>query len=103
MAEYVVRSGDYGVEPWTMTAGQVDIVRFTDNVDRIEVVSNGAAEVRVTNGGTRPTLGTAGASTKSLRLPSGLAGVRDLPMPQDNDVVMLVASGPAEVSVQVSM
>lgn len=101
MTDYVVAKGDVGVEPWTTTPGQVDTVTFGDNVGRAQVVSDGAAEVRITNDGSTPVVGAAGSSTRSFRLPAGLVGVFDFPLPLAVDVVKIVSSGTAKVSVQV--
>lgn len=101
MATYTVSAGGTGVEPWTLTASQVDTVTFTDSVDRIEVTSDGAAEVRVTVDGTTPAVGTAGSSTKGWRLPSGAISTRDLTMSKDKNAgtVKVVSSGTATVSI----
>src|SRR5690242_2297990 len=101
MATYTVSAGGVGVEPWTLTASQVDTVTFTDSVDRIEITSDGAAEVRVTVDGSTPAIGTAGTSTKGWRLPAGTVSTRDIPMASDKNrgSVKVVSSGAATVSV----
>lgn len=101
MAAYTVAAGDTGVEPFVMVASQVDTVTFAENVTRIEVISDGAAEVRVTNGGSTPAIGTAGSSTIAFRLPAGSPSVREIPMPKDTDAVKIVSSGTPTVSVNV--
>lgn len=101
MAEYIVDLDDNGVEPFGITAGEPVTVTFEENVDRVEVISDGASEVRVTNGGTVPTIGQPGDSTIAFRLPAGALSIREFPMPQDSDVVTIVSAGDAVVSVQV--
>jgi hypothetical protein len=101
MADYLLEAGDNALEPWTTTADQVDTVTFEENVRIVEVISNGAAEVRVTNGGSTPAIGSAGESTIAFRLPAGVGGVLEVPMPEDVDTLKLVSSGAALVSVQI--
>lgn len=101
MATYRVEDDHNSIEPWQMTAGQTDEVRFSDPVDRIEITSDGSAEVRVTNGGADPTFEEPGTSTRSFRLPAGVMATRDIPMPQADDVLKLKSSGTPVVSVQI--
>lgn len=101
MTAYTVAAGHNSVEPWTTTPNQVDTVTFTSNVGRVQVISDGAAEVRVTIDGSTPTIGGApGSSSPAFRLPAGALGIVDLPLSLPVDVLTLVSSGAAKVSVQ---
>lgn len=100
MATYTVTAGHVGIEPYTTTASQVDTITWTDNVGDIEVVSDGAAEVRVTTDGSTPAIGSAGASTAGYRLPAGVVSKLNLRLDGSADSIKVVSSGQAEVSAQ---
>lgn len=103
MANYTVASGHNGVEPWTMVASQVDTVTFADDVKRVDVMSDGTAEVRLVVGGGTPAIGAAGASSSSFRIPAaGGTTVLNIPLGTTTDVVKLISAGTPKVSVQVS-
>lgn len=101
MANYTVNAGHNGIEPYTTTAGQVDVITFLANVGRAQFISDGAAEVRVTIDGSTPAFNSAGSSTSALRLPAGIVSTLDFPLAGAPDVVKVVSSGAATVSIQV--
>src|SRR5436189_2327323 len=98
MATYTVAAGDVGIEPYTTTPSQVDTITWTDNVGTIEVISDGAAEVRVRLGGSNPSIGAAGASTASYRLPAGVVSIVELNLNGATDSVKVISSGAASIS-----
>ena len=101
MASYTVASNDNGVGAWTLVAGQVDTVTFTDNISIVRVISDGAAEAVVTFDGSTPTMPTPGASTRTLRLPVGMACERQVSIQGTADTVKFLSSaGGAKVSVE---
>ena len=101
MTTYTVSAGHAGIEPYTTTASQVDTITFTDNVNNVQVISDGGAEVRVTiDGTTSPAIGSAGASSPAYRMPAGTVSTLDVPLRASVDTIKLVSSGAAVVSVQ---
>ena len=100
MATYTVTDGHVGIGAWTMTASTVDTVNFTANIDKVRIVSDGAADVYVRLDGTDPTVPAAGASTPALRLPAGATSVLDVPVRGGTDSVRLISSGTPKVSVE---
>lgn len=58
MNRYTVSAQQIGVYEKTLPASQVDVVAFDDNVDEVEIVSDGTAAIYVTTrGDTDPTVG----------------------------------------------
>lgn len=100
MATYTVGANDVGVGAWTLVAGQVDTVTFEADILSVRVVSDGVAEVMVTFDGSTPTMPAAGASTKGVRLPAGIASVLEVPLSGATDSVKILSSGTPKVSVE---
>jgi hypothetical protein len=97
VASYTVAADLHGAYAKTLVANTVDTVTFTDDIDRVEVTSNGAAAVYVTvDGTTTPTV--AGAGT--FELPAGAASVREIAVPTaGGTVVKLISAGTPVYSV----
>lgn len=96
MASYTVAADLHGAYAKTLVANTVDTVTFTDDIDRVEVTSNGAAAVYVTVDGSTPTV--AGAGT--FELPAGAASVREIAVPTaGGTVVKLISAGTPVYSV----
>lgn len=96
MASYTVAADLHGAYAKTLVANTVDTVTFTDDIDRVEVTSNGAAAVYVTVDGSTPTV--AGAGT--FELPAGAASVRVIAVPTaGGTVVKLISAGTPVYSV----
>jgi hypothetical protein len=96
VASYTVAADLHGAYAKTLVANTVDTVTFTDDIDRVEVTSNGAAAVYVTVDGTTPTV--AGAGT--FELPAGAASVREIAVPTaGGTVVKLISAGTPVYSV----
>jgi hypothetical protein len=99
MATYTVSAGLNSVGPFTMTAGQVDTVTFTDNVRSADIVNTaGTVDVWVTLDGSTPAVPAAGSSTAAFRVPAG--AVLEVELRKDSDSIKLVSSGTPTVSVQ---
>jgi hypothetical protein len=60
MASYSVAAGQVGAHAKTLVASTVDTVTFTDDVDEIEVMSDGTSAVYFTVDGSTPAVGGAG-------------------------------------------
>jgi hypothetical protein len=96
VASYTVAADLHGAYAKTLVANTVDTVTFTDDIDRVEITSNGAAAVYVTVDGTTPTV--AGAGT--FELPAGAASVREIAVPTaGGTVVKLISAGTPVYSV----
>jgi hypothetical protein len=98
MASYSVTAGNKAVYDKTLVANTADTVTFADNVDRVEIITDGAAElfVRVSEDGAAATVG--GANTDML--PAGGSSSLDLPSPGiGGTVVSLISSGTPKYSV----
>jgi hypothetical protein len=96
VASYTVAADLHGAYAKTLVASTVDTVTFTDDIDRVEITSNGAAAVYVTVDGTTPTV--AGAGT--FELPAGAASVREIAVPTaGGTVVKLISAGTPVYSV----
>lgn len=64
MASYTIAANEIAAHDKTLVAATVDTVTFTDDVDAIEVVTDGAARLYYTVDGSTPTVG--GANTRML-------------------------------------
>jgi hypothetical protein len=100
MAAYTVAAGAIGVHAKTLAANTVDTVTFTDDVDWVEIISDGAAAVYVTVDGSTPTV--AGGGT--WEMPAGVQSVLTLPSPQPfatrAESVALISAGAAKYGVR---
>lgn len=95
MAAHTVAAGEIGAHAKTLTANTVETVTFADDVARIEVVSDGAAELYFTVDKAAPAVGAAAA----YYIPA-VPGVREVPSPADGSaVVRLISAGTPKVSV----
>ncbi len=60
MPDVTVAANKVAAHDITLVAGQVSSVTFTDNISRVEIVSDGSAKVFYTVDGSTPTVGGAG-------------------------------------------
>jgi hypothetical protein len=96
MASYTVAAGKIGVYAKRAVASTVDTVTFAEDVQEVEIVTDGAAALYVTVDGSTPTV--AGANTWLL---PATASVRVLRAQVGNNgtVVKLISSGAPTYSV----
>lgn len=90
-------AGERAAHAITLTAATVDTVTFTDDVDVVEVLSDGAFDLYVRVDGTAPTVG----GKLSYRLPAGAISSREIPMSGDAGAltVKLISAGATKYSV----
>lgn len=97
MASYSVGAGSIGAYDKTLVASTVDTVTFADDLDRVEIRSDGIASISVTVDGSTPTV--AGAGTYKIpATASATAGktssVTTIEVPTaGGTVVKLISSG----------
>lgn len=96
MATHTVAQSDIAKHGITLTAGVVDTVTFTStDAARVQLFSNGAAEVYFTVDGSTPTVGGA-----NCYLLPAVASVDDVEPPTGGaTVVKLISSGTPTLSV----
>jgi len=88
-------AGSIGCYGKTLTANAVDTVTFAEDLDKVEVLSNGAAAIYVTVDGSDPTIG----SGDSWEVPATPCA-RTLPVPTSGKtIVKLRSSGAPAYSV----
>lgn len=96
-----VAAGEIAAHAITLTANSVDTVTFADDVNVVEIISDGTADLYVRLDGVDPTVGGA----FSYRLPAGAPSVREVQIPQfwasqaGGVVVKLKSSGATKYSV----
>lgn len=90
-------TGEIAAHAITLTASTVDTVTFTDDLDVVEVISDGAFDLYVRTDGVAPTVG----GKKSYRLPAGSISSRELPISGDAGAlnVKLISAGAVKYSV----
>lgn len=93
MTDFAVAADEIGAHSKTLTANVVDTVQFADDVSRIEVVSDGAAELYFTVDGSNPTIGGANC----YYLPA-FGGAREVPV-HTGGLVKLKSAGTPKYSV----
>lgn len=90
-----VQTGKIGAYGITLSAGQVSEVDFVDDVDVVEVITDGAAAVYATVDGSAPTVG----GSNCYYLPA-VAGSKEIhPPTSGGTVVKLISSGTPTVGV----
>lgn len=93
-----IAAGERAAHAITLTASTVDTVTFTDDVDVVEVISDGVADLYVRVDGTAPTVGGA----FSYRLPAGAISSRQISIAGGDPgtiIVKLISSGATKYSV----
>lgn len=98
MATYALAAGERAAHAKTLVASTVDTITFTDDVDAVEVVSDGVAAIYVRVDGSAPTV----AGAFSYVMPAGVQSVRTIPMPgrdAGSSVVKLISAGVPTYSV----
>lgn len=109
MTSYTVQMGQIGAHAKTLTANAVDTVTFALGADqsvsgwgdvpkRVEIITDGAADIYVTVDGSTPTVAGAGTYRVPALPGSTVIDVRDN-NPQDQVVVKLIAAGAPTYSV----
>lgn len=93
-------AGEIAVHAITLTASTVDTVTFTDDVNKVEIISDGTADLYVRLDGVDP----ASPFKGSYRLPAGSPSVRELTMPNPGNTstgqtVKLFSTGATKYSV----
>ena len=97
MASYTVASGEVGAHAKTLAAATADTVTFTDDVSKVEVVTDGAAALYVRVDGTAPTVG--GAASHYL---PAFASAKEITVPLSDEgtvEVKLISAGTPTYSV----
>lgn len=90
-----VQAGQIGAYGLMLTAGQVSEVDFVDDVDVVEIITDGAAAVYATVDGSAPTVG----GGNCYYLPA-VAGSKEIhPPTSGGTVVKLISSGTPTVGV----
>jgi hypothetical protein len=99
MANLSIATGTTALHEQQLVASTEDIVTFADDLDRFEVMSDGAADLYLTIDGTPATI--LGATTR--RLPAGTISVREFAVPITNEAgttkVRLISSGAPTYSI----
>jgi hypothetical protein len=96
VASYSAAAGDVAVHDKTLVASTVDTVTFTDDLDRVEVISDGAAALYFTTDGSTPTV----SGAKCWPLLSGVANTLNVQVDTaGGTVVKLISSGTPKYSV----
>ncbi|GAA0632324.1 hypothetical protein GCM10010174_61710 [Kutzneria viridogrisea] len=90
-----VPAGQIGAHNLTLTANTVTEVDFADDVDTVEVLSDGTAPVYVTVDGSSPTVGGANC----YLLPAAIGAKELHPPTAGGTVVKLISAGTPTVSV----
>lgn len=95
MAEHKVAKGEKGVREQTLVANQLDTVVFEDDLQIVEIISDGTASIFVTVDALPPTLG-GGADDYLPAFPC----VRNVVSPKDGGTaVRLISAGTPTYSV----
>lgn len=97
MATYTVAEGKVGTAAFALVASTVDTVTFTDNVSRVEVISDGSAAVWYTTDGSTPTVG--GANCYYIPAVAAVDS-RDARNSATADAVKLISAGTPTIRVQ---
>ena len=97
MATFALGAGERAAHAKTLVANTVDIVTFTDDVDVVEVVSDGTDALYVRVDGTNPSV----ADARSYVLPAGVKSSREIPVSGDpgSISVRLISAGATKYSV----
>lgn len=96
MASFTVASGDIAKHDVTLSASTVDTVTFTDDIDRVRIITDGAAKMYVTVDGSTPTV----SGAKTHLLPASVS-VLEIQMADADDLaVKLISSGTPTYSVE---
>lgn len=93
MADHTIGSGEYGSPLFALTADEVSTVTFADDLDTVEVYSDGTAEVWWTADGTAPS-----STGHGYLIPTMGIDVRGVPT-SGGTVVKLWSSGNPTVRV----
>lgn len=97
MPTVTVPAGQIGAHALALVANTVTEVDFADDLDRVEVVSDGAAAVYFTVDGSAPTV----AGTNTYFLPAALGAKEVHPPTGGGTKVRLISAGTPTVSVAV--
>jgi hypothetical protein len=99
MATHTIAAGAVAASshPFTLTANTVDTFTFSEDLNSVDIISDGAAAVFYTIDGTAPTVG----GTACYLLPAGAISV-DTRQPKSGDVtvVKIISAGTPAVSAQ---
>lgn len=95
MATHTIATGQVAKHAITLAASTVDTVTFADNVQAVQIISDGAAAVYYTVDGSTPTVGGANCYI----IPAAVA-VDERVMNTSIDAVKLISSGTPTLSVQ---
>lgn len=97
MATHAVAAGERAAHAKTLAPSTVDTVTFADDVDLVEILSDGAAAIYVRVDGSAPTV----AGAFAYVLPSGVASKREIPVSGDagSITVKLISAGAPTFSV----
>jgi hypothetical protein len=91
-----VAAGKVGAHAKTLVASTVDTVTFADDLDTVEVLSDGAAALYFTADGTTPVIG----DDACWELPAGATSARTVPVPTaGGSVIKLISTGTPKYSV----
>lgn len=91
MSTYTVASGQIAANSKQLVASTVDTVSFAEDLERVEVWSDGTAKLYFTVDASTPTVGGAGC----WEIPANGPAVRDVPVPEHSGatVVKLISAG----------
>lgn len=89
MASYSVGAGKVGAYAKLAVASTVDTITFADNVDRVEVISDGAARLYFTTDGSTPTV----AGDNCYVMPATASTRTVKATPSNGTVVKVISSG----------
>jgi hypothetical protein len=97
MGNYEITTSQIAAHDKTLAAGVIDTVTFDAYTDRVQIVTDGTADIYYTLDGTDPSVGGA----NSYKIPSA-PGVEERAHPSNQNtlVVKLISAGTPKYSVQ---
>lgn len=95
MAAYSVATGKRGAYDKVLVASTVDTVTFADDIDSVEIVTDGTSKIYVTVNGDTPAVSDAA----TIIVPAAL-GIRTIPTPSSGaPAIKLISAGTPTYSV----
>jgi hypothetical protein len=94
-----VAAGQIGTYEQQLIANTVLTVNFTDDLDNVEVITNGAAAVYFTVDGSTPTIPSGAVGSSCYYLPAAAGSKEVHPPTAGGTTVKLISSGTPTISI----